>query len=309
MHLLALPHEPLRESPYPRNAERPVPVGRSRFLGVFHRDARTSSSTAARGFFSILFGFFTGGSAVYGISNPALPWQIALTVYLKRFQNRNVVQCCGVVERDEGGHFYLVLEELVQSLAQLSETGFRMKGKRKAQLIRDIAQGLLYLAEVSPYGPDRPILRYGLRPSMVFTDRWGTAKIVPMISEGFTGEVLQRKNKLYSIFIAPEVISGKCASEASDCFTLGSICWMVLNNVKEAELIAYAENAFLEVGRLSLPWKTEVVEALPLKVVEVVNRALSYNKRDRPTLTDLIRMTDSFSNIRGVGEDRSLYCV
>lgn len=47
-----------------------------------------------------------------------------------------------------------------------------------------------------PYSPKRPMLKYGIRPSMVYIDRYNAAKIVPTGTETMQGELLEKNGQV-----------------------------------------------------------------------------------------------------------------
>lgn len=124
-------------------------------------------------------------------------------------------------------------------------------------------------------------------------------------------------------------------------FTVGVMIWMLLNNVSESELTlgpsrqskdqappldpdtsddasfndtargsgstavnnSLLANAFTNPHRLNLPWRNE--EALPRKVIDTVNKALSFSPTLRPSINELMQMTQALLSVRAVGESHT----
>jgi serine/threonine-protein kinase len=203
-------------------------------------------------------------------------------------QHPNVVQVFDF-GRDDEDQYFIVMElvegiDLGSWIVRHVRKNVRSPWPIVAALGVDVLRGLGAAHERLDDGGSRsPIFHRDLTPSNVLISRYGLAKLgdfglaraMDRVTVTAPGIV---KGKL--AYVAPEMVAGARASEASDLYSFGILLWEALASRRVHDGVSDVE-LFVRVGRGDVPPLAEQRDDLPRALVAVVVRVLAKRPADR----------------------------
>ncbi|KAL4422446.1 hypothetical protein ABPG75_008643 [Micractinium tetrahymenae] len=188
---------------------------------------------------------------------------------------------------------YCAKGSLTDVLRRAKRSPADMPWTRRLEMALGAARGMLVLHAASP-----PILHRDLKsPNLLIDENW-TVKV----SDFNLSKIMAAENKTSSLaamnprWLAPEIMSGEGASQASDMFSFGVVLWELMTwqlpwgTAKPWKII----NLVLNGGRLELPPRdslpgddTPAFTGLD-RYVALVKRCWAHNPFDRPTFSEVI---------------------
>lgn len=202
-------------------------------------------------------------------------------------KHSQIVTLYGVVLEEK--HYGLILEWMVRGslfrvLHQLEET---LPWKIRLQIAKDICDAVLYLHSQKP-----PIIHRDIKSANVLLDRSYRAKLCDFgLARIKTVSVSTlKKQKGTMLYLAPEMLNGGSASEASDIYAMGLVFWELASGCMPYEDV---ENEFQLKKKIQDGVHDPIPRDTPPRFAALIGRCWAQRTQDRPSASFLTMEMDN----------------
>ena len=191
-----------------------------------------------------------------------------------QLSHKNIVTIHDLGEHD--GQPYLAMEYLTgQDLAARMADPARMSLRRKLEVACEICEGL-------EYAHGHGVIHRDIKPGNIFMTETGTVKLVDFGLARLVSSELTRSNVMMGTinYMSPEQVRGERADHRADIFSTGVVLYELLSGRRAFEGESYASTMYKILEMAPQPL-AEIDPALPLEVIQIVERALAKPKDER----------------------------
>ena len=191
-----------------------------------------------------------------------------------QLSHKNIITIHDLGEHE--GQPYLAMEYLTgQDLAARMTDPQRMSLRRKLEVAAEICEGL-------EYAHAHGVVHRDIKPGNIFLTDSGTVKIVDFGLARLVTSELTRSNMMMGTinYMAPEQIRGERVDQRADIFSTGVVLYEVLSGRRAFEGDSVASTLYKILEKDPEPLRN-IDAALPLEVVQIVDRALAKPRDER----------------------------
>jgi serine/threonine-protein kinase len=191
-----------------------------------------------------------------------------------QLSHKNIITIHDLGEHE--GQPYLAMEYLTgQDLAARMADPQRMSLRRKLEVAAEICEGL-------EYAHAHGVVHRDIKPGNIFVTDSGTIKIVDFGLARLVTSELTRSNMMMGTinYMAPEQIRGERVDHRADIFSTGVVLYEVLSGRRAFEGDSVASTLYKILEKDPEPLRN-IDAALPLEVVQMVDRALAKPRDER----------------------------
>jgi serine/threonine protein kinase len=191
-----------------------------------------------------------------------------------QLSHKNIITIHDLGEHE--GQPYLAMEYLTgQDLAARMADPQRMSLRRKLEVAAEICEGL-------EYAHGHGVVHRDIKPGNIFLTDSGTVKIVDFGLARLVTSDLTRSNMMMGTinYMAPEQIRGERVDHRADVFSTGVVLYEVLSGRRAFEGDSVASTLYKILEQAPEPLR-HIDPALPLEVVQMVDRALAKPRDER----------------------------
>lgn len=197
-------------------------------------------------------------------------------------------------ENGDGGSLHFMAMEYIEG------TSLHVLCRRRRLSFPDILNLSIQIAHGLQATHSAHVLHRDLKPANVMVTNQGHAKIIDFgiakpvsmnttddehIDRGFktkTGMVIGTVN-----YLAPEIIHGHPATEASDIYSLGLLIWELLNGVTPFKSSSLGET-MKRIDDETLPWSEALIDLAPPGFIKFISRMTAKDAQKRPATAQIV---------------------
>jgi serine/threonine protein kinase len=188
---------------------------------------------------------------------------------------QRIVQNYGLTQNPSNGNYMLVMEKASTDLRKhLQQTHNQLTWKEKIKIIYDIILALVTVHNVKAIHRN---LHSGNILYSKIDQYWSIGDL------GFCGPANKPSTSIYGNlpYIAPEVISGKNATKASDIYSVAMLMWEVSSG--QPPFSNYEHNYYLATNIIN-GMRPKIVSGIPLKYEELMKQCWNADPSKRPNI-------------------------
>ncbi|RIA90985.1 kinase-like domain-containing protein [Glomus cerebriforme] len=187
----------------------------------------------------------------------------------------NIVHCFGLTQDPLNGNYMLVMEQLDMNLRKyLQQNHNKLTWNNKIKIAYDLIYALSYIHKEKAIHRD---LHSGNILYAQYNDYWYISDL------GFCGPVDKPLGSIYGNlpYIAPEVISGKKYSYASDIYSIGILMWEISAGQPPFADLDYDYDLAMDLVNGMRP---DIASDVPLEYKEIMEQCWDADPKKRPNI-------------------------